>query len=241
MPRTSEFEYENSTWLTLSLVAALAAFVVLSEFSIWSTFLEVDFLEGVLADGVVRTEEAAANQRRQALVGGFQLLAFFLCAGLFLRWIYTMSSNAHALLAPGLGTRPLAAAGWFLVPGLHLWKPLQVLRELFQASHPEHIEDWRQASVPHLLSLWWTLWLLFQGTLALALIADLWAESVAQLYIAAWGAVITGVVAAPLGIALAICAWRLHALQRSRFHHTAPLRVRQPWPTRSLDSRVPPA
>lgn len=239
MPRPTDIDYVDSTRLTLSLIAALAAFVVLSEISIWSTFLEVDFLQRILDEGVVRPEEAAANQRRQALVGGFHLLSFVLSAGLFLRWIYVMNRNAHALLAKGMRSTPRRAVGWFVAPVLHLWRPLQVLQELFRASHPRHVDDWRRAPVPHLLSLWWTLWLLFQGAVALGLMADLWAESVAELYVAAWGAAVAGVVAAPLGIAVSICAWRIHALQRSRFHHTAPLRVRQPWPTRSLDNPEP--
>lgn len=231
--------YRDSTYLTLGLVAVLAAFVVLAEVGIWSTFLEIALLERVLDVGHVLTAELAADQDRRALVGGMQLLAFVVAAGLFLRWIHRINANAHALSAAGMRYGPRASVAWFLVPVVQFWKPLDVLRELFRASHPDHIEDWRAAPVPHLLSLWWTLWLSFLLTSALALLADVWAVSPGELYAAAWGTAVAGVVAAPLGVAAAVCVWRLHARQRARFRATAPMRIRQPWPTRAGEDPEP--
>lgn len=232
-------DYQDSTLLTLGLIAVLAVFVVLAEVAIWSTFLEIALLERALSVGHMYADELAADQDRRALVGGLQLLVFVVAAGLFLRWIHRMSANAHALSAPGMRHGPRAAVAWFFVPGFQLWRPFEVLRELFRASHPDYIEDWRAAPVPHLLSLWWTLWLCFLLTSALALIADVWAVSYGEMYAAAWGTTVTGVVAAPLGVAAAVTIWRLHASQGARFRATAPMRVRQPWPTRVRDDFEP--
>lgn len=231
--------YKDSTRLTLALIAVLAAFVVLAEVGIWSTFLEIALLERALAVGHFHADELAADQDRRALVGGLQLLVFVVAAGLFLRWIHRMNANAHALSASGMRYGPWASIAWFFVPGFQFWKPLDALRELFRASHPRRIEDWRAASVPHLLSLWWTLWLCFLLTMALALLADVWAVSLGELYAAAWGTAVAGVVAAPLGVAAAVCVWRLHARQRARFRATAPMRIRQPWPTRTGEDPEP--
>ena len=232
-------EYQDSTRLTLGLIAVLAAFVVLAEVGIWSTFLEIDLLRRALAVGHVYEGELVADQNRRGLVGGLQLLAFVVIAGVFVRWIHRMSANAHALAASGMRYGPWGAVVWFFVPGLQFWKPLDVLGELFRASHPDHIEDWETAPVPHILSLWWTLWLSFLLMSALAMLSDVWAGSLGELYMAAWGTAITGVVAAPLGVAVAICAWRLHARQRARYRVTAPMRVRQPWPTRTREDLEP--
>ncbi|HSM09049.1 MAG TPA: DUF4328 domain-containing protein [Gemmatimonadota bacterium] len=231
--------YRDSTRLTLSLIAVLAIFVVLAEVGIWSTFLEIALLERALAAGHVYANELTADENRRAFVGGLQLLVFVLAAGLFLRWIHTMNANAHALSASGMRFGPGASVAWFFVPVVQFWKPLDVLRELFRASHPDHIEDWQAASVPHLLSLWWTLWLCFLLTSVLALQADVWAVSYGELYAAAWGTAVAGVVAAPLGVAAAVSVWRLHAWQRARFRATAPMRIRQPWPTRTGEDPAP--
>lgn len=241
MTRVSAYDYENPTILTLALIGVLAAFIVMAEVGIWSSFLEIDLWQRALARGEVLTGELAADERRRALVGGFQLLLFVASIGVFLRWLHRMASNARALAATGMDHGPWAAIGWFFVPGFHVFKPLEVVTELFRASHPDHIGDWRRASVPHLLTLWWTLWLLFQLTVGLALLADLWARSPQELYTAAWGTAVAGVVAAPLGVATAICVWRLHARQRARFRSTASLRVRQPWPTRNSEGPEPAA
>jgi hypothetical protein len=232
-------DYQDSTHLTLGLIAVLAAFVVLAEVGIWSTFLEIDLLKRALATGRVYTNEISADESRRAVVGGLQLFAFVVTAGLFLRWVHRMSANAHALAASGMRHEPTRTVVWFLAPGFQFWKPLEAMRELFQASHPEHIDDWSRAPVPHLLTLWWTLWLSFLLTTALALLADVWAESLGELYAAAWGTAVSGVVAAPLGVASAICVWRLHACQRARFRVTAPMRVRPPWPTRAHEDLGP--
>ncbi|MFW6088616.1 MAG: DUF4328 domain-containing protein [Gemmatimonadota bacterium] len=239
MVRTTTPEYRDSTRVTLGLITVLAAFVVLAEVGIWSTFLEIELLDRTLAGGPVYSAELVADQDRRALVGGLQLLAFVAAAGLFLRWMHRMSGNAHALSARGMRFGPKGAVGWFFVPGFQFWRPFEALRELFRASHPDHIDDWRAAPVPHLLSLWWTLWLSFLLISVLALLADLWAGSLSERHAAAWGTAVMGVVAAPLGVAAAISVWRLHALQRRRFRVTAPMRIRKPWPTRAQEDFGP--
>lgn len=233
-----EGDYRSSIVATLVLIGALAGFVVLSEISIWATFKELDLWENAFARNEFVAHEAAADERRKALTGGFQLFSFVVACVLFIRWLRVMTSNAGALGATGMRFGPRTAVAWWFVPVFHLWKPHQVLHELFQASHPEFLEDWKRAPVSRLLSLWWTLWITFQVTVALALVADLWARSADQLYIAAWGSAILSVFGAPLGIAAAIGAWRLQTLQRARARCTAPLRVRQPWPTRARDNEL---
>lgn len=231
--------YRDSTRLTLGLIAVLAVFVVLAEVGIWSTFLEVALLERALDAGQVFTDELVADRNRRALVAGLQLFTSVVAVGLFVRWIHRMNANAHALAASGMHYGPRLAVAWFFVPGFQFWRPFEMLRELFRASHPDHIDDWQSAPVPHLLSLWWTLWLSFLLMTALALLADVWAGSLGEQYAASWGTAITGVVAAPLGVAAAISVWRLHALQRARYRVTAPMRIRQPWPTRTSEDLEP--
>lgn len=55
-------------------------------------------------------------------------------AVLVLRWFYRANKNLHARSVPGLDFTPGWAVGWFFVPVINLWKPYQVMRELFWAS-----------------------------------------------------------------------------------------------------------
>ena len=225
-------EYLSPTAATLLLIGALSVFVVLSEVSIWATFMEIDFWDRTIAENTLVTHEATANGQRKALVDGFHLFFFAVSCLLFFRWLGLMARNARALGAIGMRYGPRSAIAWWFVPIFHLWKPLQVMKELFQASHPDYLDNWPQAPVPRLLSLWWTLWITFQVTLSVAILADVGASTPGQVYMAAWGSAIVSVFAAPLGVAAAIVAWRLRSLQAGRARCTAPMRVRQPWPTR---------
>lgn len=228
-----EGEYLSPTARTLALIAVLAAFVVMAEVIIWASFKELTLWEDSLASHVLVAHEGSAGAYRRALTDGFFLFFFSASVLLFIRWLSRTARNARALGAVGMRFGPRAAVGWWFVPVFHLWKPLQVLRELFQASNPKYMDNWRQAPVPRLLSLWWALWVVFQVTVSLSLLADLWATSPDQVYMAAWGSAFVGVFAAPLGVAAAIGSWRLRTLQHARARCTAAMRVRQPWPTRS--------
>lgn len=226
--------YENLTTPTLCLIVVLAIFVVLSEVGLWSTFQEIEVLQSALRNGWVAQQTVSEDGQRQALVAGLQLLSFVAAAGLFLYWIHAASRNARSLGAAGMRYGPKSAVAWWFVPLLNLWKPFEVLRELFIASHPDHLDDWKRApEPPRLLSLHWTLWLLFQFTVVLSLVSDLLAPTLDRLMLSAWLALVVGTVAPPLGVATCIIAWRLRALQHRRYRNVAPLRVRQPWPTRS--------
>lgn len=231
---TREYEYRNTTGLTLSVIACLAAFIVLAEVGIWSNFLQIDLLRELIREGHVSGDWIRAGERRQAIVSGLTLLTFVASGAVLLFWLNDVSRNARAIGTSGMRFGPLVTIGLFFVPGLHLWKPLEAIQELFRASHPDYgDDDWRRAPVPHLLSLWWTLWLLYQGTMLIALRADLWARAPEEVLTAAWLSTVAGVVAAPLGVATCLWVWRLHALQRRRYHNTAPLRVQRAWPTRA--------
>ena len=71
----------------------------------------------------------------------------------------------------------LGAIGAFLVPGVNVVRPVAVLREIWQASHPAFLDPfgWRGAPAPRLLRVWWSVvvaWATCAGMASL-----LWATS----------------------------------------------------------------
>ena len=72
-------------------------------------------------------------------------------------WTHRANRNARALGATHLQFTPGWAVGWFFIPIANLWKPRQVMREIWHASHdPRGGPD---ETTPALVSNWWTLWL----------------------------------------------------------------------------------
>jgi hypothetical protein len=88
----------------------------------------------------------------------------FLVVGiaLFCVFVYRANVNADALVPSGMEFTPGWAVGWFFVPLANLFKPYQVVSEIYRASVPEADPDfWSVASVPFYLPLWWGSWIAF--------------------------------------------------------------------------------
>lgn len=104
-------------------------------------------------------------------VGLFAMLQFPLFLGtvvVFLMWEYRAHSNLRALKAENVEFTPGWAVGWWFIPILNLFKPFQVMREIWCESDPESVpEDGERSflssslhSAPGFMTLWWAFWLL---------------------------------------------------------------------------------
>ena len=72
-------------------------------------------------------------------------------------WTHRANHNARQLGACDMTFTPAWAAGWYFVPPGLLWKPFQVMKEVWQAS--TNPTDWRGRRGSPLLGWWWALWL----------------------------------------------------------------------------------
>ncbi len=134
---TDMSEFRHLAGLTTTLKVFLGFYVAIAAIGLWSGWLEIDLLRRIADGAVVSESEAAANDSRQALIGGLYLLVWLVIAVVFLRWTYLSNRNVRALGADGLEFTPGWAVGWYLIPIANLWKPHQALKEIFRASHPD--------------------------------------------------------------------------------------------------------
>ena len=86
--------------------------------------------------------------------------AFIFTAVFFISWTYRAYKNGPALGAqsPRFGAG-WAIGGWF-VPIMALWRPKQIVDDIWRMSDPAdppfvRSVDWRNRSVPFLISAWW--------------------------------------------------------------------------------------
>ena len=81
----------------------------------------------------------------------------------FLLWIYRASQNLHSLGALGQRFSPGWAVGWWFVPIMNLFRPYQVVKEVWKVSDPELALDttreWTTTRASPLLAWWWASWL----------------------------------------------------------------------------------
>jgi len=92
----------------------------------------------------------------------------------FLAWLFQARVNLRAL---GI-RRPSYSRDWvvwsFLVPMVNLFRPYQVIREVWQASNPEGGDafNWRSLPVSRLLLAWWVLFVGWGSLELMSLLSD---------------------------------------------------------------------
>ena len=93
-----------------------------------------------------------------------QLGSFFMTAIFFLLWTYRSYRHLSALSDRNLRFSPGWAVGWFFAPIMNLFRPYQVMKEMWKESDPDadpsRPEEGKGRTGSPLLKGWWGLWLL---------------------------------------------------------------------------------
>jgi serine/threonine protein kinase len=103
--------------------------------------------------------DAAGSGDLYLWVGLIQAGWFLVTAGLWLAWFRRAYLNLPALGARRLRFRPWWAVGAWLLPVFSLFRPKQVLNDVWRASDPDlpadQADTWRRRPVAELLGWWW--------------------------------------------------------------------------------------
>ena len=147
--------YRSPRNVFLIATAGFAVLVMATIASIVSGYMELTLINEAQAGARITSEEANANDRRQMLVAYMFLGISVLATVAFLFWIYRISDNADILKQPTEQVKrfsPWGAVGWWFCPILNLFRPYQVVKELWlrnEASGPRAV----------LMPVWWFLWI----------------------------------------------------------------------------------
>jgi hypothetical protein len=151
----------RAIWARVALAAVVAVDVV----AVLSDLREIELLDRMETE-LPTEEEITESDLRQLIVGVAQLIVFTAAAVFFIRWLHQAYRNVLALGAqyPRYSTGT-AVWSWF-VPFLNLWRPKQVINDVWRASDPEAPADqgatWQDRSPPFLYALWWFFWIVLQ-------------------------------------------------------------------------------
>ncbi len=103
--------------------------------------------------------EIEANDRREATAGLMTVGLWVLFFILLLVWKYRAYKNLDSLGASGLRFSAAGAVGWYFCPILNLWKPCQVMQDIYIGSHPKGLGRGHEVGAG-LVALWWAVWLI---------------------------------------------------------------------------------
>ena len=110
--------------------------------------------------GLISLAEWHRSVERVQAAADFELLAFIVALVLFLRWLHLSYCNLRALGTQGMRFTPGWAVGYWFVPVLNIWRPAEVLGDLWRATDPgaDHSGDgWRSLRSSPLIGWWWAL------------------------------------------------------------------------------------
>lgn len=180
--------------LTKFLKAMLWISLSVGVLSVVSDLFEMN----LLSTGSISEAEAESNETRQEVVCLLYLGVFIVTGIVFLKWVYRANSNCHGFDAQGMKFTPGWSVGYYFVPIVNLYRPYQVMKEIWKVSkNPAH---WQNEPGSPLLGWWWALWLIsgFVGNATFHM--QMKAETISNMKAATTASIISGIIDIPLCI-----------------------------------------
>lgn len=202
-----------------AVVATVSLALVLATEPLWVGIRVIE--HSVFADWQSRTAagDAGALLFALAMTGCSAIygIAWVVSVVMFLRWLYRIAENAQIYGGHRVRTSPAMSVAYWFIPIVGLYRPYQVVKSLYWASHPPRSKlegDW-VGRMPAILPLWWTTWVVANlvGNVSLRL----WFSDRPN---ASSTAVWLDVAALPFSTVSGVCAlavvWSIQARQESR-------------------------
>ena len=155
--RAGPIDFRDPTNITQWLKFFLYALIAIDLIALFSAILQYnllsDFKIGVYSSQALAIAAAESNDKRQQVIGFFDLGIFAATSFLFAMWIYRANFNARQLGAQGMQFSPGWSIGYYFIPLLSLWKPYQAMKEIWQAS--KNPTSWATVERGSILPWWW--------------------------------------------------------------------------------------
>lgn len=150
---TWSYAFRDVSGRTVALQVLFWIGVAVALVALVSDLMQAQLLSDMIAGRRVSHAEADSHDSRQGLLRVLEFILFVITAVVFLMWVHRANSNARVLATGRMEFTPGWSVGWFFVPIWNLWKPFQVLREIWRVSQ----EGARHQKPTGLVVVWWTL------------------------------------------------------------------------------------
>lgn len=171
--------YESPRTRANWTLALFGVFVLVILVSLVSTMAEINLLQRVVDGEAVAEQELMAHDDRQAGIGFIFMVVYIALIIAFCMWIHRTSRNLQGLNVTAQRFSPGWAVGWWFVPIMNLFRPYQVVKEIWLASYPsatpQDPQHLRNAPLTAMLGWWWATWIasgILDGFLVASLLSD---------------------------------------------------------------------
>ncbi|MBB1139013.1 DUF4328 domain-containing protein [Myroides sp. WP-1] len=135
--------------------------LILEVISLISGYFQYDLLQVVANGGEISIERANANDTREQIIGLLYLITYIISAVTFIQWFRRAYYNLHQRVSNLSHSEGWAAGSWF-VPILCLFRPYQIMQELYVETKALLIKKEITFNLnlsTGLLGSWWLLWI----------------------------------------------------------------------------------
>ncbi len=151
--------YRSPARLGRVLQVVLVLLTMLGAVALGSSVAEYLTIGRLIDDPLsVTVADVQASDDRQMVLWWTQLAAVAVVALVFIAWTYRLYRNL-----PALGVRPRFAPGWaiggWFVPIMGLWRPKQIIDDIWRGTAPERSTPGGKVAVSPLVHLWWAVYL----------------------------------------------------------------------------------
>lgn len=130
--------------------------------SLVSSGLQYNLLQTVSNGGELTSEAAKANDLREQIIAIIYLIAYIISGITFIMWFRRAYYNLHQKVKNLSSTEGWAAGCWF-VPFVNLYRPYQIMKELYEETKKYLVSKDESSQVDlttKFLGVWWTLWII---------------------------------------------------------------------------------
>ena len=215
--------YASGRLRALITIILLALGAAVSVISIIVNAVLVGMLRG--ADDLSAPYEAGASltDLLYLAVAMLQFVVFISTMVAFLMWVHRAYRNLPALGAVGLDTTPGWAVGYFFIPIVNLFKPFQVVKEIWHESTPGGAtrEDFggvaARPGTPALIGWWWAFWIIANVTTRASDRAVVMAETIEGMLLASWVSIGSDAIFAIAAVLAILVVKRIDEMQEAKF------------------------
>jgi hypothetical protein len=191
--------------IALAAMAAVDLVAVLSGLAEYSLLVRLETED-------VPISELDASDLSQLIVAVVQTIIFIVAAFFFIRWLHHAYRNLRPLGAGDLRYATATAVWSWFVPILNLWRPKQVINDVWRASDADEPADqsegkWWGRQTPLLYGAWWLVFVVLNFLYNAAFRLDLRAEALEELQTASLVTIVADSISV-LGALLALAVVR---------------------------------
>jgi hypothetical protein len=170
--------------------------------SLISGYFQYDLLQSASNGEEISMEFATANDTREQVVGIVYIIAYLISAVTFIQWFRRAYFNLHLRADVLSYTEGWAAGSWF-VPIITLYRPYQIMKELYHETKLLLIKNGLEKGVNLSLGAvgwWWTFWILNNFIGQFVFRYSMKAETIDQLINSTFASMIGDIAGIPLAL-----------------------------------------